>query len=609
MRTSSEVFAMMRKDYGDDYKYLIDSVEKDGHGIMVPALVSYCPISEGDGVISFNFSNKDITARINEVDKFCFAYRRGMSSAQFLSAYDCAGIAMDDYTFWESVVEDRPEENGQSKILISTLLPLLKSEPELHLLVIGSSTENTMNAGRSYDMLIDYLTTAGYKGSMYLIDPYERETEFTYGNFVVKCSRRKYDYNGKSLLSPTGHEFTHVYDDVWVPTLTADYHDDIEYDSINIQLVDGTSKFAYRIDNGTLVLKNNLRKHKDLIGALGGGYMMKRDKWITISGTSTGVGPYRRDYVSAALSEYKVDFVPITYMRGRLTYDPNANLFKQYPKARISTKFFGEDYERPETSVIMEQTWYRGLERRLITNMPVCMPDARVGCGCEHCLRYDLIISNFNVHSKVQRDTIVRGMLTRVIQDKCISTSGATFNNVCGRWVTAARLYASYEQAIQVIVKTCDVTYELAERAYRYLRNNKKIDVRGCKVYSHPYAKYTWARDEFNPTRYYIPGKPEEGYIVRTSTGYCVYDVYGNNITKELREKVLDYRIGAIDQNADEVVNYFSKKYGHLFSYIDGYDVELSGNRPCGFSSDFYYGIVRDYGKYIPIETDRKSVV
>jgi hypothetical protein len=391
VRHSDIVRKEMLDRYHDDYAYYINDMFKYKSGIMVPLLLRHVPFFDSKGGVTFSFSDMSISVTETELNVFTFVFRDDMDSATFLSRYDAAIMCVGDYNYMESCVEERVQENGQSKILLSTLTTLCNSPQEVRILVIGSSTKESINSGRSYDVLIDYLGLAGYSGTLTMFDPHEREASYDTETFKVRMYARKYDYQCGGLKDCDGRDFTHVYDDVWVPTLTADPHEDVPYNAINVVLKQGKSKFAYSVRDGTLVLVNGLDKHKHHKGALGGGYMSVVGRTVIVGGTSTGVGPYREDYVAAALREYKVTFNPVNYARGRLTFDPGATIFKDYPKARISTKYFGEQFEIGASYEVHEQTWYRGLERRLVTNMCDMSSDYHVGCGCEHCAVYDVI--------------------------------------------------------------------------------------------------------------------------------------------------------------------------------------------------------------------------
>jgi hypothetical protein len=201
------------------------------------------------------------------------------------------------------------------------------------------------------------------------------------------------------------------------------------------------------------------------------------------------------------------------------------------------------------------------------------------------------------------REEIILGMLTRVIDDKCLARQGASFNNLCGAWMTASRLYANYEDALTAISRKYRASEHVVERAYRYLRNNNKIDVRGHSVYQHPYKEYTHVKDKYNPPRYYIPGKMSEGYLVRLNGKYVLYDRYGVDVTSRYRNRQLVYRPKYTVNVEDDVVHYFVTNYGNLFSSVKGFDVAVTGTRPCGFNDDSFYSIVDDVADRIPIDS------
>jgi hypothetical protein len=597
---SEDVFLRMREFLGKEYDLLVDQVEK-GEGILVPLLALYCPISDEDE-IRFCCADRVICCPVSTVNKFWFVYRKGMSHNKLVNSFAMANFSAGDYSFWEACEEESHNESGQSKLIVSALYPLLGDCQRVNILYIGSASENTTYAGRTCDVLIDFLGNTGRTGSIVMYDPFERTLDFEYSGFQVSMRGRKYDYDNPDPVSCNGERFTHVYDDVWVPTFTTPFHDDFVYDQVRTSLVEGTSKFAYRVVGSkvkTLFLKAGLMNHKELEGGIAGGTLEKHGPDIIVSGSSTRLGPYREEYVAAALKGYNVTFVKRGYKRGRLTFDPGSNLFKAYPDARISTKYYGEDLPL-ESYQVRDQLFYDGHEQRIIVNCPKFLPSGYYGCGCKCCVEIDTLVTNFVTYNRTCASDYLLAMLGTIVDDRCLRTRGVKFSRVAGYWITAARLYGEYEATISAIVKKYNVTFDYAERAFRYNQKMGRVGIRGIPNIAHPYNDYTVVVPE-NPPRWYRPNKIGEDYIVRGKK-IVHYDRNGNDITKASRQGTLAYRPKCVEKERDEAAKYFAWKYRALLLSIDGYDFPCEGMMPCGFTTEFYYALLKDPGDLWPIE-------
>lgn len=601
-KSRAEVFQRIREDLHADYEYMIKMMEK-GEGMLVPILLKYCSVSD-ESEVRFIFSDDVILCERGTVDKFCFVYREEMTVTQFANAMFASDLAVGNFSFWEACREEEGPDQGQAKIMLATLYPLCGDTQRVNILYIGSSSDDTIHAGRTCETLIEFLDLSGRSGSIVMYDPYERTVDFVKGSFMVSMRGRKFDYSAPPELSVNGEPFTHIYDDVWVPTLTREEHDPIEYDEVKCELKDGYSRFAYRIvgqHKKYFHLKNGLEKHRDLEGAIGGGWMLKRGPDIVISGTSQSAGPYVKKYVSDALSAYHVTFVSNNMKRGRLTFDPDSSLFKNYPNAIISAKHYGEDL--PVQGQVRSQAFYSGLETRIVLNSPVFLPSGYRGCGCRKCVELDVVYTNFHVYSGVVPERFLDMMIGSVIHDKCTSAPGTTFAVVSGYWITAARLYGTYEDALKGVTRKYNVSESYAERAFRYVRNQGKVDTRGVAAYMHPARDYTVPHVVRGQLRWYRPRKFDSDYVVKIDGAYKRFDSQNNDVTRKMKAGTLVYRRNLVEATREDVVHYFVDRFGSQFVSVTGYDVEVSGRYPCGFDLSYYYAIVRDPGDYYPIDS------
>jgi hypothetical protein len=185
---------------------------------------------------------------------------------------------------------------------------------------------------------------------MVLYDPYEISRALNYdtssGTFHVDFIASKYDYN-KKLKAYDGSEFTHILDDAWIPTITKiPVKINLSY-KVKINLVDGSSKFAYTVDDENKVVEivNGLNNHSDLLNAVGGGLISKVGSYVRIFGSSTRVGHYDSVFIKHALGKHFSVVIDDNLKFGKYALDPDENLFRFYPQARISCKYFGEDFK------------------------------------------------------------------------------------------------------------------------------------------------------------------------------------------------------------------------------------------------------------------------
>jgi hypothetical protein len=589
-RDLQDVVVDVLKDHGDEYYDFTRSFIK-GESWFIGVLLDYAPFVYTKDSVIFQFNDCEITVERDCVSYFCYFFKIGKSMAfnnrLFMESIDAYG---GDYDFLSSERCDTKHEDGQNKICISTLFPLIYSGPEVHILVIGSSSEDkdgssNPRSGKTYEMLVEFLPRMGYRGAIYLFDPYETDRDFYTDqdkSFHVVSRRERYDYNRK-YYSDNGVEFTHVFDDVWVPMITR-YHDPIDPMKIkkyDVRLDDGgRSKFAYSYDEEKQVVlfKNGLKNHKDLPNAIGGGHMYKQGQNILIYYSSNRVGHYDKHIVMNALYNYKVT-IQDDLKFGRKNFDPDNSIFCNYKSAIISCKYFGESI--PVRGVVWDQPFYTGIEKRFIYNM-----DERLGfinwygCGCIKCFYYGAIIGGMkNYDSKYD----VRRMLSTVIDDSVISDHLTQTTHIMNLAFTYSHAKRTIKDLVEYAGTRLGCDYGQVYRVLCLMKRFGKIDL----LY-----------DEGYKLSYNIPYEDSAGlkFYSNTQKGYVYFGKEGNPIlvtgsSENYINARLLYRPAVI--RIDEVVEHFYGAHKELFSNIDGYDYVCYGMFPCGMSRDNYYCITQ----------------
>lgn len=429
---SSECLTKMNSIYGNDYNDII-VMAIDGVGDFVPALISVLPYYEDGGNLFFDMLDRQVKCTIKEMDFFCYFFKIGYTYIEYKALRELAELYCDGTVDYKKCRNIARGDDGQAKICLSTLIPLINSEKEMHILVIGSGSEDIVGSnfrsGRSYEALLDFLPRLGYFGSITLYDKYEFERRFRKDTFDVVMRSEYYNYDLK-YFAPGGQEFTHIFDDVFIPTIVNEVVD-IKYNNVVIDIKRGCdSKFAYAVRDGKLVICNRLVNHIDMSGAVGGGYMKVDNSRgangkidVKVYGSSNRVGHYSSQVLIDTMSDkYNLTFDD-SLKKGRLTFDPESKIFKMYPKAVISCKFFGE--KLPVRGKIFDQVWYDGKEKRFVYNCPVpVFFRSWKGCGCERCEQYQLIINCLVDYSGVGIKVILN-LLNSVIHDKCLRSHGS----------------------------------------------------------------------------------------------------------------------------------------------------------------------------------------
>jgi hypothetical protein len=581
----------IRKEY-ESYSSYIIHLEK-GMGAITPLLLLYCPVLEKGVNIHFQFQDRDdIVVPLDYVNLFCNVYKKGMIARIFMSLMNLAsrGHKCEKTYLDYKVPSKKPFEDGQAKIMVSTLIPLVASEPEVHILVIGSSSEDVgqktnPSAGRSYEALVDFLPKMGYNGSMTLYDPYEQPRRFETEGFVVESRREKFDYN-IPIKSCTGKDFTHIYDDVWMVTKINPVVRRLEYDKVVMNLEDVVcSKFAYsiKIQNHTkyLFFTNNLKKHSDLEGACGGGMIQVHGKRILIYGSSNRVPHYDKKLIQKIFAGYDLE-VRDDLRVGRLTWDPGNNLYKHYPNAIISAKYFGEDYtffNGPKT--IYDQIWYNGAEKRIVVNKIIKNVGYWKGCGCVRCKNYAIIINGLVNHRNTDY-TLTRQLLNSVIADKCIACHTSTLTRALNIINSFGHSRNSDYDLITLLSNRLGITALIAYRylmfAIRFKKTNIVLkELRQLSTYNHEVVLNKEIR------LYRDPGL-DDYYVFRDGI------LAEHYVDGKLKVNEVVYRVSSVSMPIEKVITEIIIRHKSDILYVDGYPkICGDGDNVVGFDSTYEY--------------------
>jgi hypothetical protein len=407
---------------------------------------------------------------------------------------------------------------------------------ELNILVVGSSSEGILNAGKTYEVLIDYLSILGYVGVMEMYDPHEKSQEIRSGGFVVRTYGWPYDWRApKKTLC--GKEFNIVLDDAWIPTMSSLPCELPAFSKIVKGTVPvGTSKFAYKVVDNTLIFKAGLKNHKDFSGGIAGGVIERIGDNYVVSGSSMSYGHYHKNVIRRLFVGKKLEIIDDNIRLGRLTYDPDYNIVRHYPKARVSVKYYGEEVPVVRGRV-RDQLYYRGKEKRMLFGVPELCKAKNYGCGCVLCVRMGAIMNSIISYSNVSAYEAVQSMLTRIVGSSCISVSGQKFNSVLCGWLSAARANGDYYVAREDLIRKYKASEKMADRAYQYLYETGKIDVSsgGIKVRGKEFT----VLDMTDATKFW--NKDRSKYARLEYDEYVIYDALGR-IDRSKRYRQLIYR-------------------------------------------------------------------
>jgi hypothetical protein len=233
------------------------------------------------------FQDINIRVPVAYANAFWYVYKSTRTRERFFRAYNAA-LQYNIECDYRKKFKDKKvrNEDGQMKLFLSHLELLLdEQDPEVHILFIGSNSEERCIGGRTSEVLIDYLSKAGYCGSITLYDPFEIRREYVYGGFIVRAFDEKYVYDDTVQRNADGCLYTHVFDDVWVPMISA-LPTPVAYSKIRVvDIPMGESRFAYKVVDDVLVFKAGLAQHKDFPGGVGGGLIRRVGNRVFVYGS------------------------------------------------------------------------------------------------------------------------------------------------------------------------------------------------------------------------------------------------------------------------------------------------------------------------------------
>lgn len=557
----------------EDYKDWVDLLFK-GEGPLVPLLLSHTLYTIVDKEVVMKFSDRaSLSVSRDYADMFYFIFKWYHSMSVFNLLLDSAieGVGYDSYDFEKNIKNDVESDDGQAKIMLSTLLPMCNSPPDVNVLVIGSSSPNddgtgSIISGRTYEALGTFLSLAGYRGDITCIDPYESNLERDCGNIKLHFKKGSFSWD---YPYRNNRPFTHVYDDVWLLRKLAVVRAIPRYYAKNISLKEGDYKFSYTVHNRVLVFRHGLSSHDELDGALGGGHLKKEGRKLYFYGTSNKVGHYSDFLLRDIFRDYEVTIDPCIN-KGRESWDGEGRIFSLYSTSRVSCKFFGEKYN--VNGQVVDQTWYNGTEKRFIYNCPDVCLDESAGCGCEHCAYYEYIRENFRVYKD---NFSVDSMLSSVINDKCVASKGNRVNRVTNYLIAASRGNHRLSDVVEEIKQKYDIDhstiYRIAALAIRFKKINVlRMDCEKLKEFN--------CYNEVNGEKRYYNDVGE--YIVQHGSKF-EYPVKKSRLVSTTRN----------DKERD-AVDYFYQSFSTLFCFIAGYEDKVcTGEYTCGLTDDYEYQI------------------
>jgi hypothetical protein len=603
---------MIRDNLDASFCFDLEDLEQK-KGVLLFLLMTYtkCEVNGLKIDLKFQDCQLSIDRKMVEVCASIFNYKDNadeFTRNYFMAVQGYMGDPIDIKNYKRKV---NISEDGQSKVMLSTLEPLCCAAPEVRILVIGSASEDVegsnAKAGRTYQTLIDFLVLMGYKGSITLIDPFEQDREYVHGSFKIRQIRSKYDYD-KKMYDPDGKEFTHVFDDVWMVTKMNDVVRIDNYDSTNIKILPITdSKFAYRIKeefaeiegemitNRILEFTNGLTNHSDFQGAQGGGYIKVRGKDILIYGSSNRVPHYDKNLLTRVLTDYYAVFDD-SLSRGRKTWDPSGNIFKHYSDAVVSCKYCGETPQA--NGIVKDQVWYNGTERRFIYNMPDMEISYWFGCGCDFCYVYGRIITNFKDHAHAN-DHYIKSMLNSVIEDRCIMSDQSKLPKVLSLVKSFSNTRKKVEDYLSELEKKFFVTRRQSLRYLALFIRFGYVSL-GKLNKDHVLREYNKVVTTKYGDKYYSKGSD---YYMQVGDTLQHYDGDRKKIYDGV---ILEHRPTVESTVLSDFIRYLKKNYSEEICFIDGFSSKkFKGSISCGLESGFEWLITQNPGDLIIISEYR----
>jgi len=594
-RSLNEIADLIIKDYGKSYEGCVAEMKKGKFFSCKHLLLKYTYYYEDGDSVYFCFDdNKNVSGKIIDISMGCFFFNDSMDYSENLQYIcDFIDIYNDEFKYTDCLIEENSVEDGQAKICCSTLLNMVQSDPEVHILVIGSSAsgEAAQVSGRTYEVIQNFFVNAGYYGSMVCYDPCERNREIKrdtiYKNkkFEVSYRAEKFDYD-KKIKSINGCDFTHILDDAWVPQITKRpiaFKGKIH--AADVQLVDGKSKFSYAIRKekrrNVLIVKNGLTGHKQLPGAIGGGLMIKKGNSVHIFGSSNRVGHFDKELLMIWLCSFDL-IIDDNLLFGKFNLDPDSKLFKNYPNARISCKYFGEDFG--VEGDVVKQIWYTGLERRFYYNFPD-VEQGIYGCGCTKCLAYGLICANFKVYAGAC--TITENMIMSVVDDPHVSRSKSLFLKIRTYINSFSHADKNLCDLVNFVEKKFKCSQDIIFRCLTLMKRFGEINL-----------KDNYFEQGYNN---YVPHSSGDKRFYNDRKDY-VKMVNGILVEKNFVSP-LDYRVqDVVGDNIDDAVAYFFDKYKDLVSTVSGSELCGDGNLTLGITAYDQLEVTKSINKEIVMD-------
>lgn len=555
------VFDLLIKRYGESYRHSLQDILVGQSNWIGGVLLNYCPWRLLEKTVKFYFREHDYHVNVADIRVFLYVFKPDKDynyNVNFSMLVSRQNLVPSDYDIMNHCESSTDMEDGQAKISCSTLLSLTNAKQEIHILVIGSYSEGEGGkvSGKTYEVLQNFLISMGYWGSMTCYDPHEIPRTLVYDTlcgekckFHVEYRNRKFDYK-KKVTGVNRSRITHIMDDAWVPLITKVACKLEDYDGYILNLKDGFSKFAYSYvqhDGKTkILLKSGLDNHKDLPGAIGGGYMNKAGKSITISGTSNRVGHFHPELIRCALTQFNVT-IHDDLLFGRANLDPDNHLFKNYPNCVISCKYFGET-TFPSGGKVFDQLFYTGLEKRYVYNLPP-LRHTMYGCGCRKCAYYGDIISNFKVYDGGSQST--ENMIAALVCDPHLMTNRSMLNNV----MTYVLTFAHAKSTVKELIDKCQAKFSCSlSTIFRAISLSIRLNRVDLSVVEGTQSYSTYMKVE-KQHRYY-----------RDDGDYLIY-LDGRFIPSNLSAKIIYRPTAVISTSQSKAIDHFFAKYRSVISY------------------------------------------
>eukprot|EP00486_Rosalina_sp_Unknown_P012944 CAMPEP_0201583388 /NCGR_PEP_ID=MMETSP0190_2-20130828/97929_1 /ASSEMBLY_ACC=CAM_ASM_000263 /TAXON_ID=37353 /ORGANISM="Rosalina sp." /LENGTH=529 /DNA_ID=CAMNT_0048025185 /DNA_START=354 /DNA_END=1943 /DNA_ORIENTATION=+ len=475
-------------------------------------------------------------------------------------------------------------ENGQAKIALGTLFPLVDSPRDLSIGVIGYASSGTISTGRTYTALCNMLTELGYRGDMLMYDPVGKNSTYKVGNFEVITRASAFKYrNAKAFPKRNGKHRTQIYDDVWTKGMAGTVKKEmLDYDVIETlnKCPEGQVKFAYRIRNRknkrkVLQVKYGMKNHRDFKGALGGGIVQNNSTVVVLLNSSMSLG-YHVSVVNDIFKD--VPFENRVKKVGRLSYDPNYSIVRNNPYSRISVKYFDEPIpEGVNSGYVYDQAFYHGMERRMFFNCGKYETRQQEisRCGCEVCNQIQYLSSHIKSYSGANVREVILRYMSHMSTDRCLRIPGVLSTNVVSLLNSAAHLNSEVPETRNVILSKYP---QLSEDAYHRIENmmircGKLVKLGKCEDVLTKY-NFPRVRRYGDEVRYYdVSGTY---YIIMRNGRYIRYTSSGT--IAPLKATVATYsRPG--NQGGEEYIRKLLNRNSSLFGYVypDYYNVPASG--------------------------------